>query len=196
MPVSAPDQHILRTTQHQEHAACFLCGATNPAGFKLAFELQPDGTVRASVPCPRMFQSYEGTLHGGVVAALLDSAMTNCLFARGVAAVTARLDVRYRHPVCLDEGAEVTASVSRLGTRHLLLHRRTHPGRTCCRPCHRHVRSPPFIPDLVRGSLPARSASSRRASAPRPPPHTNWRSGCPAPGRARSTAPRERQTPP
>lgn len=43
-------------------------------------------------------------MHGGVIASLLDSAMTNCLFLRGIRAVTGELKVRYRHPVpCCEE---------------------------------------------------------------------------------------------
>jgi acyl-coenzyme A thioesterase PaaI-like protein len=38
-------------------------------------------------------------LHGGITAALLDGAMTNCLFAHGIQALTAELTVRYLEPV-------------------------------------------------------------------------------------------------
>lgn len=43
-------------------------------------------------------QGYTGMLHGGVIASLLDSAMTNCLFQQGINAVTGDLRIRYRHP--------------------------------------------------------------------------------------------------
>lgn len=45
-------------------------------------------------------------LHGGMIASLLDSAMTHCLFMQGVEAVTAELKVRYLHPVPC--GSQVT----------------------------------------------------------------------------------------
>ncbi len=38
-------------------------------------------------------------VHGGILAALLDDAMANCLWLRGVAAVTAKMALRYREPV-------------------------------------------------------------------------------------------------
>ena len=113
MSVFTPDAGVLRHTRTAAHAACFLCGASNPAGLKLDFVLEADGSVHADVPCPRTLQSYEDTLHGGVVAALLDAAMTNGLFALGVVAVTARLSVRYVQPVRLDIPARVAASVDR-----------------------------------------------------------------------------------
>lgn len=115
MPVVAPNAATLEEVRATSHAACFICGAANPAGFHLQFALAADGSVSAHVPCPQQFQSYHETLHGGVVAALLDAAMTNCLFARGVTAVTARLAVRYSHRVDLDRDADVTGRVERAG---------------------------------------------------------------------------------
>ncbi len=76
-----------------------MCGPANPAGLKLKFKVQADGSVLAAFPCRQALQSYPNTLHGGIVAALLDSAMTNALFAIGVVAVTAELTVRYQAPV-------------------------------------------------------------------------------------------------
>lgn len=76
-----------------------MCGGGNPWSLKLVFE--PDGAEGVAacfVPDERL-QGYGGILHGGITAALLDSAMTHCLFHRGVRAVTADLRVRYPHPV-------------------------------------------------------------------------------------------------
>jgi uncharacterized protein (TIGR00369 family) len=44
-------------------------------------------------------QGYDGVVHGGILAALLDDAMANCLWLRGIAAVTAKMALRYRQPV-------------------------------------------------------------------------------------------------
>jgi acyl-coenzyme A thioesterase PaaI-like protein len=52
-------------------------------------------------------------MHGGVVATLLDAAMTHCLFAQGVQAVTARLSIRFRHPVRVGTQADVRAWLTR-----------------------------------------------------------------------------------
>jgi acyl-coenzyme A thioesterase PaaI-like protein len=65
------------------------------------FELQPDGSVESTFARGEMFEGYPGLLHGGVTAALLDGAMTNCLFAHGVRALTAELTVRYRAPIAV-----------------------------------------------------------------------------------------------
>jgi uncharacterized protein (TIGR00369 family) len=107
-------QAILEATGKSAHAECLFCGQQNPIGFKLTFQAQDDGSVRAVFVSGLPLQSYPETLHGGVVSALLDSAMTNCLFSKGIVAVTAELMVRFLCPVRLGQPAEVTASVTRV----------------------------------------------------------------------------------
>jgi acyl-coenzyme A thioesterase PaaI-like protein len=53
-----------------------------------------------------------------MIAALLDGAMTHCLFAQGLAAVTAELTVRYRYPVAVRRMATIHAWLER-AARHL-----------------------------------------------------------------------------
>lgn len=94
-----------------EHPACFACAPAAEGGLGLAFATAPDGSVAATFGCPERFQGYPDRLHGGVVATLLDAAMTHCLFAGGRRGVTAKLEVRFRKPVSLDEPARVAARV-------------------------------------------------------------------------------------
>ena len=60
-----------------------------------------------------LLQSYPGELHGGIVSLLLDGIMTNCLFAEGIKAVTARLEVRYLHPVDATKEVELNARLTK-----------------------------------------------------------------------------------
>lgn len=69
--------------------------------------------MAATVDCPAAWEGYPGLVHGGIIASLLDGAMTNCLFSRGLAAVTADLRVRYRHPVELGLPATIRAELTR-----------------------------------------------------------------------------------
>jgi acyl-coenzyme A thioesterase PaaI-like protein len=71
--------------------------------------LDPRGGVTARFDCGEVFQSYPGFVHGGIVSLLLDGAMTNCLFSKNKKAVTGRLSVRYRHPVSINKGADISA---------------------------------------------------------------------------------------
>ncbi len=91
------------------HEHCLLCGSGSPLWPVLAFQPDGDGGVWADLRCNQRLQGYKGLLHGGVVAALLDAAMTHCLFHRGVTALTGELRVRYVHPVPCDSGLEIRA---------------------------------------------------------------------------------------
>lgn len=102
MPTLAePSQERLEETAGRMHSDCRMCGTESDGGFHLRFCVQSDGSIVTDWLPERKHGGYAEILHGGVIAALLDSAMTNALFARGVAAVTARLSVRYRRPVRL-----------------------------------------------------------------------------------------------
>lgn len=98
--------------QARLHSHCVLCGSEHPQGLRLAFCTHADGHVEAPFSCQRLYQGYTGYLHGGVIAALLDSAMTNCLFAHGRAALTGELNVRFLKPVIVSRGATVSARVA------------------------------------------------------------------------------------
>lgn len=96
------------TAEHgrKHHPGCIAC---SPGGLGLRFARQPDGSVLATFPCPPEYQGYEDRLHGGVIATLADAAMTHCLFARGITAFTAKLEVTYRHPARVGREATVQA---------------------------------------------------------------------------------------
>lgn len=81
------------------HSHCLMCGSRNPNSLGLSFSEEEDGSVSASFQAHEGLQGYDGIMHGGLIAALLDSAMTNCLFLKGVRALTGELRVRYRKQV-------------------------------------------------------------------------------------------------
>ena len=95
------------------HSGCIACRSLDRGGLGLRFESLPDGSVSSTFACDPTYQGYPDRLHGGIVATLLDAAMTHCLFAHGVHAVTARLNIRFRHPVEIDARADVQAWVTR-----------------------------------------------------------------------------------
>jgi len=97
----------------REHGRCIMCSETNPRGLQLRFTALANGSVETVFPCDRIFQGYDGILHGGIVSSLLDSAMTNCLFARGIVAHTGELTLRFLHAVTVERQAVVKAWVTR-----------------------------------------------------------------------------------
>lgn len=109
-PVDSIDtQNLLRSTQAEAHPFCFVCSGSNPMGMALRYAAQPDGSVSARFLGHSALEGYSGLLHGGVIAALLDGAMTNCLFARGLPALTVELKVRYHSSVAAADEVSVRA---------------------------------------------------------------------------------------
>jgi acyl-coenzyme A thioesterase PaaI-like protein len=103
------------------HPACFVCGGTNQRGLRLRYLACDGNGVQAELGCDASLEGYGGRLHGGVITAALDGAMTHCLFALGRKAVTAELIVRFRHPVTTGRPATVRARLERdLGPLYLL----------------------------------------------------------------------------
>jgi len=97
------------------HSTCFACGAENENGLHLEFKDSPNG-CSSDVSIPSHFQSYEGVVHGGIVATVLDAAMVHSLRGQcGDAPVTCRLEVRY---LCIvPPGANLTVNARRKGKR-------------------------------------------------------------------------------
>lgn len=81
------------------HAGCLLCGAKNPLSMHLHFMADDNHVVYANFQANDMLQGYQGIIHGGVTCALLDAAMTHCLFNRSIEAVTGELKVKFVRPV-------------------------------------------------------------------------------------------------
>lgn len=77
---------------------CFVCGPDNPIGLKLRFQREGEG-VRAEFTPSELHVGYEGLVHGGILAALIDDALANVWFTRGEEAVTAKIEVRFRQEV-------------------------------------------------------------------------------------------------
>ncbi len=110
---SAQTPELLRLTRRREHPRCIACAPELSHGLRLLFHPAPDGGVAATFDCPASAQGYDGILHGGVIALLLDSAMTHCLFAHAIPALTAELTVRYRESVAIGQPARVSARLLR-----------------------------------------------------------------------------------
>ncbi|MBI5190728.1 MAG: PaaI family thioesterase [Nitrospirae bacterium] len=93
---------------------CFVCGRENPAGLRLVFELDREARSITTVFVPeKTHQGYEGVVHGGLISAVLDEAMTKLAFSLGMDAVTGRLTVRFKRPLMVGERMSVTGRLTK-----------------------------------------------------------------------------------
>jgi uncharacterized protein (TIGR00369 family) len=91
---------------------CFACGRLNPTGLQLDFDVSRDRAT-ARYTAEQRHQGYDGTLHGGIVTALLDETMGWAIFHQGVWGVTAKINVTFKRPVPVGEELVITGTVLR-----------------------------------------------------------------------------------
>ncbi|MBU4267982.1 MAG: PaaI family thioesterase [Acidobacteria bacterium] len=109
--MSATTKDPVTISAHNGHSRCLLCGNLNPRSLNLSFQAAGDNVVKSRFKAHALLQGYDNILHGGIIASLLDAAMTHCLFHRGVQAVTGDLHVRFMRTVSCNASLEVRAWV-------------------------------------------------------------------------------------
>jgi len=83
---------------------CFGCGAANPAGMKLAFELDFESRrTRGSFVIGPNYAGGGGFAHGGIIAVVLDEAMGKLSRLTDEKAVTAEMAIEYKRPIAIDQ---------------------------------------------------------------------------------------------
>lgn len=97
MPARNPEE--LKPLDHTAQNRCFGCGQANTTGLRLEFFLARDGSVVSLPTVPDAFEGPRGFLHGGIVATLLDEAMSKSVRVKGFTAMTRHLEVEYLRPV-------------------------------------------------------------------------------------------------
>lgn len=99
---------------------CFVCGQANQAGLRLEFHTNASSqAVEANVTFPSHMQGWRDTVHGGLLATVLDEAMVKAAIAQNVKCVTAEITVKYRKPVAT--GASYVVSGKILESRGRIL---------------------------------------------------------------------------
>jgi acyl-coenzyme A thioesterase PaaI-like protein len=81
---------------------CVVCGQENPIGLQLAFEADGNASM-AWWTASAGWESFKGVIHGGVICAILDEAMSQAAIGAGYTALTAELRVRFRKKVSVDD---------------------------------------------------------------------------------------------
>ncbi len=96
----------------KEYEKCYGCGQDNPIGLKMKI-YQQDNTARAEFTANKLHQGWSGVVHGGIVAALLDEVISYAALFQGMKTVTARIELRIKHPIPTGEPLTISAAVIR-----------------------------------------------------------------------------------
>lgn len=99
------------------YGRCFLCGRENPKGLRL--ELFAEGEeVFTEFKLEEAFIGYEGIVHGGVLAGILDEVMWWAVaWHTGRASLTTELQVRYSRPAPIGHSFRAKGRIVRSNQR-------------------------------------------------------------------------------
>jgi uncharacterized protein (TIGR00369 family) len=97
--MALPSNEHLTPFAHSADNRCFGCGPANQNGLSLEFLLAEDGSVVSLPVVPSTFDGHPGYLHGGIIATLLDEAMSKAVRAQGSTSMTRKIEIDYLRPV-------------------------------------------------------------------------------------------------
>jgi uncharacterized protein (TIGR00369 family) len=80
---------------------CFGCGEANRTGLRLKFFVDEEQRVICHTRLAKRFEGPPGHVHGGIIATMLDEAMSKANRAHDVVAMTRQMEVEYLRPVPL-----------------------------------------------------------------------------------------------
>lgn len=104
---------------HTAQNRCFGCGPANPAGLHLEFFIAQDQSVVSMPTVPDSFEGPSGILHGGIIATLLDEAMSKAVRVHGLIAMTRQMEIEYLRPVPSAVPIRIESQLSRSeGRKH------------------------------------------------------------------------------
>jgi uncharacterized protein (TIGR00369 family) len=98
---------------HSASNRCFGCGPANQSGLRLEFLLSDDGSVVSLPVVTNAFEGHPGYLHGGVIATLLDEAMSKAVRAQGSISMTRKIEIDYLRPVPSESQLRIEGRVVR-----------------------------------------------------------------------------------
>lgn len=93
------------------HNKCIFDELRSIIGKDLQVRFDNKGLLVADFFCHERYQGFDGIMHGGVLSALLDAAMVQCLMGHGVVAYTTRMNIRYHKPVKLKQNVTIRCEI-------------------------------------------------------------------------------------
>lgn len=104
---------------NERYDHCFVCGKSNPIGWKLEFSYDSEGRAYTVVEISENYAGYPGVVHGGVISTLLDEVMAKAVMHSGKIAYTAKLQLRYRMPLPVNEEVQAEGWIEEAKSRSL-----------------------------------------------------------------------------
>jgi uncharacterized protein (TIGR00369 family) len=119
---SSPPKENLNRTLDERASHCFGCSPINPQGLHLTFTLDTtvpgSPTATAQVQLTQMHEGPPGHIHGGIIATLMDEAMSKLNRPLNAVAMTRHMEIDYLRPSPLNQPLTLTSHhLSRKGRK-------------------------------------------------------------------------------
>lgn len=102
----------------EDNDMCYAYGKKNEKGLHLEFSFfEREKRVETTFLPSDLHQGWQGIVHGGIMATVMDEAMAKLVHYLGYHAVTASLDVRFKDLAKTREFLTVSAEVTKLTKR-------------------------------------------------------------------------------
>ena len=104
-------ERTLSRMKQEHHTDCLFNRPTSVIP-DLPVRFDETGALHGDFTATELQQGYTGRMHGGVVAALADASMAQCLMGHGICGYTTHLSVKYRKPVMLHTPTKLIARIT------------------------------------------------------------------------------------
>lgn len=104
---------------HSAQNHCFGCGPASDVGLKLEFSMTPEKEVVCFAQISSQYEGPPGCIHGGIIATILDEAMSKANRANGKVAMTRQMQVEYLRPVPSGTPIRIEGKLTRVEGRKL-----------------------------------------------------------------------------
>ena len=104
-------ERMLRRMKADHHTGCVFNRQSSVLP-DVPVHFDDAGALHGEFTATELQQGYNGRMHGGVVAALIDASMAQCLMGHGVSGYTVSLTVKYRRPVALHRPTRISTRIT------------------------------------------------------------------------------------
>ena len=99
------------------HSQCVF--NRKPPVASLIFKFVEGGVLSGEFTCTEEHQGYDAMVHGGILSAIADASMAQCLMGHGVVGYTTDLSIKYRKPVLINLPTRVETVIEETSIRKL-----------------------------------------------------------------------------
>jgi hypothetical protein len=105
-------ERTLKKNQDTYHSQCIFRNNSLIENMQLFFN--ENGSLTGEFVCSRYHQGYEGSVLGGIIAAIIDASMAQCCMGHGIIAYTADLSIRYKKPVRINTPTILLTEIAKI----------------------------------------------------------------------------------